>query len=149
MVPANTVIVFDVQGQTGGFIGVSEADLRAGVLDGLTPFFTVQEASITSGSLLQDVLAFRYHWFYSARVVIKTRVDYNQLDDVRAVIAHAFFEAGGAFPTVTSPSYQESQGAANTETGPSVLDAVKGIAGFSTVLVVGVAIIAAVVWFKK
>lgn len=146
MVPAGQTIVFDVEGETGGWFPVDDTDLRAKVLAGLTPFFTVTEVAVTRGSTLSNVLEFQwYHWNYRAAVTLTTRVGYAALDDVRAVVAHAFYDAGGAMPTVTSPTYQESQGAGVTTTGPSML----GALGFSAVVALaGLALVAVIMWKK-
>jgi len=111
VVAPNTVLTIDVQGQTGGWLPTDDTALRAGVLNMLTPYFDIIGATITRGSMLANVLDFQwYHWNYSAVLTLKTRVGYASADDVRGIVAHAFYAAGGAMPSVSVRNVGESQG---------------------------------------
>jgi len=143
MVKANTAITVEVVGQTGGWLPIDDTALRAGVLNRLTPFFDVLSCTITRGSLLANVLDFQwFHWSYSAVIVIKTRVDHGDPDDIRSIIAGVFYDQGGAMPTVTLRSFGETQGPGVTQTGPGLLDL---LTGSTAVLVVGVVLLVYVV----
>lgn len=121
MVPHGSLIIFDVNGTTGGLAPVDDTDLRSRIIAGLAPYFTVMEVAITRGSTLSNIIDFQwFHWNYSAVVTLRTRSDYADVEDVRSVLIHAFYDAGGAFPTVTIRTLGEAQGPSVTTTGPSI-----------------------------
>jgi len=143
MVRANTTITIDIVGQTGGWLPIDDTALRAGVLNALTPFFDVLSFTITRGSLISNVLDFQwFHWNYGAVLVIKTRVDHNDPDDIRSIVAGVFYDQGGAMPTVTLRTFGETQGPGVSQTGLGLLDL---LTGSTVLLVVGAALLVYVV----
>lgn len=141
MVRAGETITFQVVGTTAGIIPVDATDLRTQVVDRLGLYFLVTNAAITRGSLLSNILDFQWlHWDYRATVTIKTRLGYGDLDDVRSVIANAFYQAGGALPTVTAPGYGETQGPADTQTASGTLGSIGGFLTQTEYLLVGGAV---------
>jgi len=118
MVAADSVLTLEVQGQTGGWVPTDDTGLRAGVLNRLTPYFDVLGATITRGSTLSNILDFQwFHWQYKAVLTIKTRIGYASPDDVRSIVAAAFYNAGGAMPSVSIRSLGETQGPGVEQTG--------------------------------
>jgi hypothetical protein len=137
MVPANSVLVLDIEGQTGGWLPVDDTGLRAGVLDRLTPFFHVLGLTISRGSTVSNILDFQwYHWNYSAVLTIKTRIGYATADDARSIVASAFYSAGGSMPSVTIRSLGESQAPGFEQSG---LNLAELLTGSTLVLVLGLA----------
>jgi hypothetical protein len=121
MVAADSVLTLEAQGQTGGWIPTDDTALRAGVLNRLTPFFDVLGATITRGSTVANILDFQwFHWQYKAIVTIKTRIGYASPDDVRSIVGSAFYQAGGAMPSITIRSLGETQGPGIEQEGPSL-----------------------------
>lgn len=123
MIAKNTVITFDVQGTTGGFLPRTVAGLRQTAIDALTPFFEVQDLSVSSSSFLSDPLHSLSQWPYSAVVRAKMQADYGSIRDVDSIIAHAFYRGAGELPTVTARTYEAGQGAADDRGGPSLTTA--------------------------
>lgn len=118
MVPSGARLTFDVQGSTGGYFIVDDTTLRNEVVQRLSAFFSAPTVEITRGSTLANIVDFQWlHWNYSAVITLKTRIDYSEYDDIGRVIANAFYNAGGALPTVTSRDAGDTQGPAFTETG--------------------------------
>lgn len=106
MLKAGSTVVFDVQGSTGGALPVDDTDLRNAVINNLAAYFEVLNVSITKGSMLTNILDFEWlHWNYAATVTIQTRMDYGDVEDLRGVIATAFYNGGGAVPVVTIRGY--------------------------------------------
>jgi len=121
MVAADSVLTLEVQGQTGGWIPTDDTALRAGVLNRLTPYFDVISATITRGSTVANILDFQwFHWNYKAVIAIKTRIGYASPDDVRSIVASAFYNAGGAMPSVSIRSLGVTQGPGVEQEGPSL-----------------------------
>jgi hypothetical protein len=114
MVKAGAVITFDVQGTTGEYLPRSADSVRAIVINGLTPFFDVQDVSIETDSFLSDPLHYLSNWRYDATVRIKVLTDYGDIRDVDSVIGHAFYDGAGNLPTVTARAYEQGQGDAQT-----------------------------------
>lgn len=137
MVRADSVLTLQVEGQTGGWVPIDDTALRAGVLNRLTPYFDVIGATITRGSLLSNILDFQwFHWQYSAIVTIKTRVGYASADDVRSIVASAFYNTGGAMPSISISSLGETQGSGVEQSGLGL----GGLFAGSTALIVALAV---------
>lgn len=116
MVRAGTTLTFRVEGQTGGFSIRDAPQVRAQTANALTPFVYLISLTLTSGSagaILTDPSQW-LNWRYSAVIVIKTRTDHRSIDDVRSIIAGAFYAGAGAMPSVALES--ESAGPGYTET---------------------------------
>jgi hypothetical protein len=108
MIAKNSVIIFDVKGRTG-YLPRTEAGVRQNVIDGLTPFFEVQDVSLSTSTVLSDPLHQINTWPYTAVVRAKTQADYGHVRDVDSIVAHAFYTAGGELPTVTARGYEKGQ----------------------------------------
>lgn len=120
MVPAGSVLVFDVVGTTGGYLPIDDTDLRSGVNNQLTPLVDVLGNTITRGSTLSNILDLQWlHWNYTAQVTIKTRLVYGDADDIRSIIAGVFYNTAKAMPSVTIRTLNESQGPGVVTTGIS------------------------------
>lgn len=136
MVPAGSTITFSVVGTTAGLLPIDATDLRSRVVDRLGLFFTVLNCTIARGSTLGNIIDFQWlHWNYTATVTIKTRLAYGATDDVRSVIANAFYLAGGALPTVTTAG--ETAGQVETTTGPDAFGGLKDLITNTELLIVG------------
>ena len=144
MVQPNTTITIDIEGQTGGWLPIDDTDLRAGVLNALTPFVDVLGLTITRGSLLSNVLDFQwFHWNYSAVLTVRTRLGYADADDLRSIVAGIFYDRGGAMPTVTLRTFGESQGPGVTQTGLGLLELLTGTTALVVLGVVGLVYVVA------
>lgn len=145
MLRAGSQVTFDVQGSTGGMLPVDDTDLRNALISKLAAFFQVVNIAIVKGSMVSNIIDFQwFHWNYSATVTIVTRMDYGDVTDLRGVIANAFYDAGGAIPTVTVRGVDMPQGPAVTNTGIGVGSLLAG----SGVLVALVAVAAVAILVK-
>lgn len=110
MVRAKSTITFAVSGTTAGWIPTDATSVRSVVADRLGIFFDLIALTIKPPSWLENVVNVEWlHWSYTASVTVKTRVDHADVDDVRSVVANAFYVATGAMPTVSIPSAGEIQ----------------------------------------
>ena len=116
MVKAGSVITFTVIGTTGEYLPRAVGSVRAKVIDGLTPFFDVADVSFSTASLLADPFHSFINWPYTATVRATVRADYGDIRDVDSIVAHAFYNASGNVPTVTSAGLEPGQ-VGNTSTG--------------------------------
>ena len=139
MLPAGTTLTFDVKGTAGQWIPRTVADVRAGVIDSLTPHAHVYDVSLTRESFLSDPENLYYWaWPYVAVVTLQSRMTYAHSDDLASIVAHAFYSAAGALPTVTARGYGPQQ----------TPDVITGTTVFGSLgLVVVLAVVAAGVWF--
>ena len=120
MIAAGTRVTINVQGQTSAWLPLTEANLRDGVIDGLSHTFTVNSVGITP---LGSVYVGLQDWPYSARVNVTTRVSYAKAEDVASIVANAFYQAGGSLPTVNAEGYGPRQDVAvmpEPSTGPGL-----------------------------
>lgn len=118
MLAHGTTVIFDVQGSTGGYLPIDDTDLRTAIIGNLAAFFEVLSVAIVKGSTLANIIDFQWlHWNYSATVIVRTRIDYALVDDLRGVIATAFYDAGGAVPSVTIRTVDDAQAPAITNQG--------------------------------
>jgi hypothetical protein len=102
MVPAGSILDFDVRGVTApnwwaGFLTVGE--LNGDVSTGLAEFFDqpLDVRVVSSDTVITGTLPYNY----SGAVRVRTRVSHARASDVGAVIANAFYNAGGNMPVVT------------------------------------------------
>jgi len=138
MVPANTTFTLDVKGTAGQWLPRTVAELRASVIDSLTPFMHVYDVSVTRDSFLSDPEnLFYWAWPYVAVVTVQTRVGYADVDDVASIVAHAFYSGGGRVPTVTVRGTGPQQNPDDVR-GPGLFGSL------TTVAVLGIVLIA--VW---
>lgn len=134
MIAHGTTITFTVIGQTG-FWPVSIASVRSDVIDGLTPFFDVQDVSLKTRSFLTDPVNYITEWPYEATVRATVRADYGDIRDVDSIVAHAFYNAGSVLPTVTASGYEQNQ-IGNQTTGVSLTTALLAVAAVLALLAV-------------
>lgn len=110
MVAANTTITFAVSGTTAGLVPVDATDVRSTVADRLSLYFTVLALTVKPPSWIDGIVNVEWlHWSYTASVTLKTRIAYRDIDDIRSVVANAFYIATGAMPTVSAPALGETQ----------------------------------------
>lgn len=110
MVAANTTITFAVSGTTAGLVPVDATDVRSTVADRLSLYFTVLALTVKPPSWIDGIVNVEWlHWSYTASVTLKTRIAYGDIDDIRSVVANAFYIATGAMPTVSAPALGETQ----------------------------------------
>lgn len=128
MINAGQTLTFDVKGTAGQWIPRTVAELRAQVIDSLTPFLHVYDVSVTRESFLADPENLYYWaWPYVAVVTVQTRIAYASADDVASIVAHGFYNGGGTLPTVTTRGYGVQQ-LPDVTTGPSLFGSVTGVA---------------------
>lgn len=144
MIPANTVLTFDVVGTTDVTFGTSPSVVRGIVVGALQPYFDAYTVDLIVPGVLSDLLSFDWvNTPYSAVVTLQTRASYADVDDVGSVIANAFYQAVSALPTVTARNSGEpTPGSGIVTSGPGIGDALSGVfAGLQTttiVLIVGI-----------
>lgn len=147
MVPAGSVLTFDVLGAAGEYLPRSPQQVRSDVIAGLTPFVDVIALDITRATFAGDPLRFLSNWPYSAVITIRTRVVHGATDDLARVIAHACYEAAGELPTVRTrgfpPPPATGIGGIVLE-GPSVGDVINPLATTINLGVIALAIVAVV-----
>lgn len=136
MIASGTALTFDVQGTTGPYLPRTVAAVRRVVIDELTPFFDVSDVAFQTSTVLGDPSHALSDWPYRATVQAVTRADYGDIRDVDSIVAHAFAEATGELPTVTSDA-EDGQDDADARTGLS--------AGFAGLLIVAGLVAVAVI----
>lgn len=138
MVSPDTIITFDVQGTTDLFFATDPATVRSEVMNELSKNFDVMTAIIKPPSVIQDLMSGLFvNSPYTAVITLQTRSAYGRTSDIGSVIAHAFYNAVGALPTVNarpvavqpSPSDQpiEEQGPTLGSIGTGLEGAAKGV----------------------
>lgn len=153
MVRANSTITFSVSGTTAGLIPTNAVSVRSTVADRLSLYFDLLTLTITPPSWMQSILNVEWlHWSYTASVTLKTRVDHADIDDVRAVVANAFYTATGAMPTVSAPALGEVEQPTREDPGTGIGGFFKGLADrlqtAETVLVLGIVGVVALIVFS-
>jgi hypothetical protein len=159
VVKANSTITFTVNGVTQGYIPVTAKDVHASVADRLSLYFDVIALTITPPNWVKSTIGFDWlHWPYSSSVTIKTRVDHGDIDDVRSVIANAYYLSAGAMPSVSVPALGESQGpATESHTGlgevlatieKKAKEAAKQFEQYEMIIVLGVIGVVALIMFS-
>lgn len=110
MIAANTTITFAVAGTTAGLVPTDATSVRSTVADRLSLYFDLLAFTLKPPSWIDGIVNVEWlHWSYTASVTVKTRIDHGDIDDVRSVVANAFYVATGAMPTVSAPSLGEIQ----------------------------------------
>jgi len=119
MISAGRTITFAVAGDTGQWVPRTVADVRKDVIDALSPSFDVITLMInrTGGFSDDPINLYYWEWPYTAELTARPRSDYGDIRDVDALVAHAFYLAGGQMPTVTATSEGEAP-QDNAETEP-------------------------------
>jgi hypothetical protein len=105
VIPAGTVLDFNVRGQTTAAqfqIVFNEAMLAGTVSTYLQELLTLVDLDVKAdGTVITGTLP----WDYTARVRVRTRAAHQQASDVGAIVANSFFRATGNMPSsVTQPS---------------------------------------------
>lgn len=154
MIKAKSTITFSVSGTTAGIVPVDATDVRTTVADRLSLYFDLLALTIKPPSWLEGIVNVEWlHWSYTASVTVKTRVDHNDIDDVRSVVANAFYVATGAMPTISAPALGEMQQPPATDyPGSGIGDALKKAADkfvtAETIIVLGVLGVVALIMFS-
>lgn len=118
MIAAGLTLTLDVQGTAGQWVPRTTGEVRAQVVDALTPNFHVFDIQLRRETLLSDPENLYYwNWPYTAVVTLQTRESYGDASDVAAIVAHAFYDAAGSVPTSTVRGSGEQQGPAATYEG--------------------------------
>lgn len=151
MVPAGSLITFDVTGTTNLYLATSPVLVRGDVVDALSPFVDVNNVTVIAPTWTSDMLnGFAVNTDYTATVQITTRVDYSDISDLASIVAHAFYTAVNALPTVTAEqSGQPAQQPAIGSSGPTFTSGLgsvlSGLQGTATLLIVAIVAIVYVI----
>lgn len=133
MIAAGSTLTLDVKGTAGQWIPRTVAELRAVVIDALTPFLHVYDVSVTRESFLSDPEnLFYWNWPYVAVVTVQTRQDHGKSEDVASIVAHAFYNGAGTLPSVTVRGFGPQQ-QPDITTGPNLLGSLTGIAALAVI----------------
>jgi hypothetical protein len=136
MIRRGETLTFTVIGRVGEYLPRTESSVRQYAIDGLTPFFDVLSVNLKTKTFLNDPLHVVTNWEYTATVRVTVKADYGDVRDVDSVIAHAFYNAAGELPTVTSDR-ERSQSPASTPQGLTLTGAI----GLVAVALVATAVI--------
>lgn len=136
MIAHGSRLTFSANGTTGSLIPRAVDSVRAIVINELTPFLDVESVSIATDSIWSDPFHSLSNWPYRATVVARTRFDHADIRDVDSIVSHAFYNAAGEIPTVTS-NLEPGQGTPDQQTG-ATLTTVLVLAAIVLVLVVAV-----------
>lgn len=141
MVRAGTALTVEVTGTAGSWWNpanafVTENGIVADVRAACLPYMNVDTFTIDDRGI-SDVV----EWTYRASLTIRPKADYGDADDLASIVAHAFYEATGYLPSATvGPGSQPGL--------PPPPINLPALGAWTTVLVVGVAVIAIVVVVK-
>lgn len=109
MIAAGTRLTMSVKGETTNTIwnplGFQTDDLRRGVMDALASTFTVNSLSVTART---SVYTGYLGWPYTCTIVVTTKTGYAKAADPASIVADAFYQVGGALPTVNISGYPET-----------------------------------------
>ena len=118
MIAAGSTLTLDVQGTVGEWLPRTADEVRGAVLGVLGGSFTVHDVQIERATFLSDPENLYYWaWGYKAIVTLTTREGYGDAADVGAIVANAFYQAGGVVPTVTVRGSGPQQGPATSYVG--------------------------------
>jgi hypothetical protein len=99
MIPAGTTLSFEVSGVVRqGLMTYNAEDLHANVVNKLTPFVSVYSVVIRPTT---RVVIGVLDWSYTATVVVGSKVDHGNADDVGSYVRTAFYEATKDVATVS------------------------------------------------
>jgi len=142
MVPAQTTLTLDVKGQAGQWAPRSPGEVRGQVMNALTPYFHVYDVTLTTGTDTVFDTGFGFwNWTYAAVVTLQTREPYATVDDVASIVAHAFYNAAGTVPVVTTRDVGPQQGI-DVDLSPSWMSV-------GALLALGAVAVAAVIYLPK
>lgn len=102
MIAAGSTLTFTVRGTTEAAqfqLVFTPGMLRAAVVAQLAAIVEPVRVDVTTDD---TVITGTLPWTYRADVQVKTRVAHASAEDVKAIVAGAFFTASGNMPTVTS-----------------------------------------------
>jgi hypothetical protein len=129
-------LTFTAVGKVGEYLPRTVDSVRQGAIDGLTPFFDVESVNISAPSFLNDPFHIVTNWGYTATIRATVQADYGDVRDVDSIVAHAFYDAAGEVPTVTS-NLEQSQAPPRSTEGLTLTGAIALVA----VALVAVAVI--------
>jgi hypothetical protein len=130
MVPAGSVLSFEVRGVAGGWTPTTLDSLRSDLVSYLSSYVGVQALNVRNAGAFYEQL----EWPFVATMTVQTYEAHAAASDVGSLISHAIYEATGNMPTVGGIG---SQGGMPTETGGgglfgSIGDAVGDLIGGAT-----------------
>jgi hypothetical protein len=102
MIAAGSSLTFTVRGTTEASqwqVVFTPGMLRSGVVDVLSRVLDVVRVDVSSDD---TIITGTLPWTYRADVQVRTRAAYAQSNDVAAIVANAFAQAGGNVPTVSA-----------------------------------------------
>lgn len=122
MVPAGSVLSFELRGTAGGWVPTTLDALRSDLVNYLSSYVTVQALTVQNEGSFYEQL----EWQFISRVTVVTWEAYGKPEDVASIVAHAVYEATGNLPSVGTIG---SQGASTPGAGlaSSVSDAIKSV----------------------
>lgn len=151
MIATGTKITMSVKGETTNTIwnplGFQTDDLRRGVIDVLSSRMTVNSLGVTARTA---IFTGYVGWPYTATITVTTRTAYAKAEDVASIVANAFYQTGGALPTVNAQGYPSTGSYAPNDPGttePPPFDWSKIFGGLGAFGLAAIAI-AIVVWKK-
>lgn len=96
MVPAGSLLTFDIRGTAGGWQLAATVDsVREELIAALSDSFTVQSVTVNSQGSFYELM----EWPFSGRVVVKPLNTYGAIDDVASMVVHAMYQATGNMGT--------------------------------------------------
>lgn len=121
MVTAGTSLTLDVKGHTGQWLPRTSGELRANILNNLSPNFQVHDVVITSGGDNPLDTGFGlWNWDFTAVVTLTTNEAYNDSDNVASIVASVVNDASGTMPAVSVRGFGQ-QVTPDVNVGPSWL----------------------------
>lgn len=122
MVPAGSVLSFELRGTAGGWIPTTLDALRSDLVNYVSSYMTVQALTVQNEGSFYEQL----EWQFTARLTVQTWDTYGDVKDVASIIAHAVYEATGNMPSVGAVG---SQGASTAGAGlaASIADAIQAV----------------------
>lgn len=140
-VNANTAVQFIVQGSTGEWVPRTPDDVRSAAIANLSKYGTVRPLTITKESSRLPLSAIDlWDWRYTASGTLTTRYSHASLEDVRKIVAGAFWQAAGEPVTVSFPGYSEIAGEGVRDTSPDVTNKLLSVGAITIIAAVGVAV---------
>lgn len=120
MVPAGSVLDFNVKGQTEWSqfqVFFTPTMLTGDVKTILAKTLDVVDVSVDTGNV---IITGTIPWSYTATARVKTRVAHAEERDVGSIVANAFFKASGTMPSVTFKGYASDAPIPGTPKLPSL-----------------------------
>lgn len=136
---ANTAVQFIVQGSTGEWVPRTPDDVRSNAVAAMSRYGTVLSLTINKEAGRLPISGIDlWDWRYTATGTLRTSYSHASLEDVRSIIAGAFWGAAGEQVTVSFPGYGEIAGAGVSE--PSSENKYLTVGAITIVAAVGVAV---------